>query len=41
MRWKRFAFAVLALGLAAGAMFSSAGSADTKPVVLTVYSDYI
>jgi len=41
MQLRRFAFAALALGMLAGAMISSAGSADTKPVVLTVYSDYI
>jgi len=41
MQLRRFACAVLAAGLVTGAAISSAGSADTKPVVLTVYSDYI
>ena len=41
MQLRRFAFAVLAAGLGTGGMISSAGSADSKPVVLTVYSDYI
>ena len=41
MQLRRFAFAVLAASLGVGAMISDAGSADTKPVVLTVYSDYI
>jgi hypothetical protein len=41
MQLRRFAAVILVAGLGAGALISSARSTDTKPVVLTVYSDYI
>jgi hypothetical protein len=41
MQLRRFAAVILMAVLGAGVLISSAGSAGTKPVVLTVYSDYI